>query len=212
MFDNLFCQNLINQKVVVVCDRYSYRGNLYNVLDDCVILENSNAVVKVVPLFAAETLRRLRNRRIYGHFEMPRMEDAIKNPICLMSDKIVKIYQPKWANDPLSNEFVPFENIQAKNSQDVISEKIGQNVAIICNKWQYRGVLVADQYNRILLENSSCVGVSGATNRESPISEKKLKFPIYIEKRVIEIFYQPNWRNADFPSEVDEKFSLESGV
>jgi len=87
----------------------------------------------------------------------------------------------------------------ARNFSDLAKQYIGQQVAVLCARYQYRGELSQVLADCITLANSSCVEVSGACNLERPQTEDPIGGSVTIKTDAIEILYQPNWCNAALP-------------
>jgi hypothetical protein len=81
----------------------------------------------------------------------------------------------------------------------VAERYIGQNVACLCARYQYRGILSEVYADCIVIANASCVEVSGACNLERPQTEDAIGGSVVIKCDAIEILYQPNWCNAPLP-------------
>lgn len=78
---------------------------------------------------------------------------------------------------------------------------VGEKVAVICSRFQYRGVLseVGDDY--VILAHATAVEDSGSASRDAPVTEDAISSSIFIHIDSIELFYQPNWCHAPLPSE-----------
>ena len=70
---------------------------------------------------------------------------------------------------------------------------LGQKVAVLCNRYQYRGILEEVTKDGVLLGNASCVEVSGACELDVPQTEDYVGGDVLVTKRMIELIYQPNW-------------------
>ena len=86
-----------------------------------------------------------------------------------------------------------------RNFSDLAKQYIGQPVAVLCARYQYRGQLSQVMTDCIVLANASCVEVSGACNLERPQTEDPIGGSVTIKTDAIEILYQPNWCNAPLP-------------
>ena len=89
--------------------------------------------------------------------------------------------------------------LEASNFNDVAQTYVGQNVAVLCARYQYRGVLSKVCPDCIVIANASCVEVSGACNLPQPQTEDPIGGSVVIKTDAIEILYQPNWCNAALP-------------
>ena len=88
------------------------------------------------------------------------------------------------------------ERIKLKGSDDLVKDLMkfmGQKVAVICARYQYRGVLSSVSDRHIVLANATSVEISGASNTEAPQTEDQIGSSIIIMLDAIELFYQPNW-------------------
>jgi hypothetical protein len=84
---------------------------------------------------------------------------------------------------------------------DVAKDLVGQNVAVLCARYQYRGVLSSVQSDCIVIANACCVEISGASNSAAPQTEDAIGGSVIIKTDAIEILYQPNWCNAPNPGQ-----------
>jgi hypothetical protein len=89
----------------------------------------------------------------------------------------------------------------SESSKHYIQQFVGQKVAFLCCRYQYRGVLSQVLDDAVLLANATSVEVSGATASEAPQTEDAIGSTIMIKLDSIEIFYQPNWCYAPLPGE-----------
>jgi len=89
----------------------------------------------------------------------------------------------------------------ASNSVEVMREFIGQKVAVLCCRYQYRGRLSQVLDDCVILANPTSVEVSGPTNADRPTTEDPIGSSITVMKDSIELFYQPNWCHAPLPGE-----------
>jgi len=81
---------------------------------------------------------------------------------------------------------------------------IGQKVAVLAARYQYRGILSEVSDDRITLSNSTAVEVSGANNASTPTTEDPIGGAVHISLRAIEILYQPNWVFAPLPRRTND--------
>jgi len=85
--------------------------------------------------------------------------------------------------------------------QERLKEFTGQKIALICARYQYRGVLTEVADDHCMLANATSVEVSGPCNRERPQTEDPIDGSIMIMLGAVELIYQPRWVNAPLPSE-----------
>lgn len=82
-----------------------------------------------------------------------------------------------------------------------IEEFIGQKIAVICVRYQYRGVLTEVGTDYIAIGQSTAVEVSGPCQSERPTTEDIIGGTIFIKTDAIELFYRPGWVEAPLPGE-----------
>ena len=78
---------------------------------------------------------------------------------------------------------------------------LSQKVAILCARYNYRGVLSIVGPDYIVLSNACTVEISGESNSTTPRTEDPIGSSIIIMKDAIELVYQPNWSLAPLPGE-----------
>ena len=78
---------------------------------------------------------------------------------------------------------------------------IGQKVAVLCARYQYRGLLSAVDDECTVLANSTAIEISGSAQLELPQTEDNIGSSIIIKNDAIELLYQPKWARAKLPSE-----------
>jgi len=84
---------------------------------------------------------------------------------------------------------------------------IGQKVAILCGRYQYRGILVDVIADFAILANARSVEISGPSENKSPEREDLINGPMFIRIDSIEVIYRPRWSEADLTEE-QETFDL----
>lgn len=86
-----------------------------------------------------------------------------------------------------------------------LSEKIeefkGQKVAVMCVRYQYRGILSEVGENYIVLSNAAAVESSGPTQSDAPQQEDQINSSIIINSEAVELVYQPQWAFAPLANE-----------
>ena len=85
--------------------------------------------------------------------------------------------------------------------RNAVVELVGQKVAVIANRYQYRGILSEVTDTRITLANSTAVESSGASSGNAPSVEDPIGGSVHIAMSAVEIVYQPNWVFAPLPGE-----------
>lgn len=76
----------------------------------------------------------------------------------------------------------------------------GQQIAVLCARYQYRGVLAEVNEDHLILANATAVEVSGPARRDTPETEDAILSSIIISYGAIEIVYQPLWALAPLPN------------
>lgn len=80
-----------------------------------------------------------------------------------------------------------------KNFVDLAKAYVGQPVAVLCVRFQYRGVLSHVTDDCLVLAKARAVEVSGPTSSDTPNSEDKINGTVVIKNDAVEILYQPKW-------------------
>ena len=72
---------------------------------------------------------------------------------------------------------------------------IGQPIACICARYQYRGILsnVTKNGDAIIIAQAKSVEVSGPSAAEKPQTEDDIQGSVTVKTDAIEIAYQPRW-------------------
>jgi hypothetical protein len=76
---------------------------------------------------------------------------------------------------------------------EIAKKFIGQNVAVICARYHYRGVLSEANNECLVIANAHSVEVSGPSNSNQPQAEDRIGSAVVIKNDAIEILYQPQW-------------------
>lgn len=84
---------------------------------------------------------------------------------------------------------------------DFAKQFVGQKVAVLCARYQYRGVLSSVESDHIVLSNARAVESSGASKAATPSSEDPIDSDVMISLGAVEILYQPNWASAPLTNE-----------
>jgi hypothetical protein len=84
---------------------------------------------------------------------------------------------------------------------EVAEKFVGQKVAVMCARYQYRGVLSEVNDDCLILSNATSVEISGASQSEHPQTEDAIGGSVVIKSDAVEILYQPPWCNAKLPGE-----------
>lgn len=90
---------------------------------------------------------------------------------------------------------------EVKDFAECATKYVGQKVAVICARYQYRGILSAVLKDSLVISNATSVEVSGASNQEAPQTEDPINGTVVVKSDAVEILYQPHWVNAPLPGE-----------
>ena len=91
--------------------------------------------------------------------------------------------------------------VEATCFADVAKQYIGQKVAVMCARYQYRGILSCVTSECLVLALATSVEVSGVASLDKPSTEDAVGGSIVIKNDAIELLYQPNWCFAKLPGE-----------
>ena len=77
----------------------------------------------------------------------------------------------------------------------IVSHFIGQPVAVLCARYQYRGILskVAKDGSCIVISDAKSVEVSGPSSATKPNTEDEIASDVMVKLDAVEIVYQPRW-------------------
>lgn len=94
------------------------------------------------------------------------------------------------------------QDLNPEKLPDEFRKYLGQKVAVISVRYQYRGILSkVFEDGSLELTDPTAVETSGKTRNKYPEREDPIDRPIKINIHCIELFYQPNWVFAPLPSE-----------
>ena len=85
------------------------------------------------------------------------------------------------------------EKSTGSNMANVMKEYVGQPVAILCARFNYRGILSKVTDDCVILAQARAVESSGASNSERPNGEDPIGSSVIISLNAVELVYQPNW-------------------
>jgi len=85
------------------------------------------------------------------------------------------------------------EKSTGENMAKVMMDYIGQPVAILCARFNYRGILSKVTDDCVVLAQARAVESSGASNSERPNSEDPIGSSVIISLNAVELIYQPTW-------------------
>ena len=92
------------------------------------------------------------------------------------------------------------EGSKQADFQATASKFLGQRVACICARYQYRGNLSGVGTDHLVISDASSVEVSGPSNSPRPQTEDYIGSDVVIKFDAIEILYQPQWVFAAMPN------------
>lgn len=93
--------------------------------------------------------------------------------------------------------------VELKSWVNELSKKVGEKIAVLCTRYNYRGVLSGIGDNFLILADACAVERSGPCSGDKPVTEDAIQGSIFIKFDAIEIIFQPNWVNAPLPAESD---------
>jgi len=85
------------------------------------------------------------------------------------------------------------EKSTGENMAKVMMEYIGQPVAILCARFNYRGILSKVTDDCVILAQARAVESSGASSADRPNSEDPIGSSVIISLNAVELVYQPQW-------------------
>ena len=90
-------------------------------------------------------------------------------------------------------ERVDIDKTHAENIGDAMKAYIGQPLAILCARFNYRGILSKVGKDYCVLAQARAVESSGASSQERPSNEDPIGSSVIIRLNAVELIYQPNW-------------------
>lgn len=96
-----------------------------------------------------------------------------------------------------SLERVEIEKTHAETIGDAMKSYIGQPVAILCARFNYRGILSKVGKDYCVIAQARAVESSGASSQERPSNEDPIGSSVIISINAVELIYQPRWCFAD---------------
>lgn len=97
------------------------------------------------------------------------------------------------AKKNISVERVAIEKTKAQTMKDALQAYIGQPLAILCARFNYRGILSTVGEDFCVLAQARAVESSGASSQERPSNEDPIGSSVVISLNAVELIYQPNW-------------------
>lgn len=95
-----------------------------------------------------------------------------------------------------SVELVSVEKTKGSCMKEVLQDYIGQPLAILCARFNYRGILSKVTDDCVVLAQARAVESSGASNQERPSNEDPIGSSVIISLNAVELVYQPRWAFA----------------
>lgn len=92
------------------------------------------------------------------------------------------------------------EKSTGSNMATILNDYIGQPIAILCARFNYRGVLSKVTDDCVVLAQARAVESSGASNSDRPNSEDPIGSSVVISLNAVELVYQPQWAYHDLDS------------
>lgn len=90
-------------------------------------------------------------------------------------------------------DLVSVEKTKAESMKDVVKSYVGQPIAVLCARFNYRGVLSTVGEDFLVLAQARAVESSGASSQERPSNEDPIGSSVVISLNAVELIYQPNW-------------------
>ena len=80
--------------------------------------------------------------------------------------------------------------------KESLTQFVGQPIAILCARFNYRGILSAVGEDHVVLAQARAVESSGASNQERPSNEDPIGSSVIISLNAVELCYFPRWAYA----------------
>jgi hypothetical protein len=97
------------------------------------------------------------------------------------------------AKKAAAHDLVAVEKTKATVMKDALQMYIGQPLAILCARFNYRGILSVVGEDYVVLAKARAVESSGASSQERPSNEDAIGSSVIISLNAVELIYQPNW-------------------
>jgi hypothetical protein len=85
------------------------------------------------------------------------------------------------------------EKSTGSNMSLILQDYIGQPIAVLCARFNYRGILSKVTDDCLVLAQARAVESSGASSSDRPNSEDPIGSSVIISLNAVELIYQPNW-------------------
>jgi len=86
--------------------------------------------------------------------------------------------------------------------QKLLKAYSNQKIAVLCNRYTYRGILSEIGREYLILSDAAAVERSGASNVERPVCEDPINGSLLIMAQSVELIFQPKWCFAPLPNEI----------
>lgn len=80
--------------------------------------------------------------------------------------------------------------------RETLTQFIGQPIAILCARFNYRGILSEVGEDHVILAQARAVESSGASSQERPSNEDPIGSSVIISLNAVELCYFPRWAYA----------------
>jgi hypothetical protein len=97
------------------------------------------------------------------------------------------------AKKSAAHDLVAVEKTKAAVMKDALQMYIGQPLAILCARFNYRGILSVVGEDYVVLAQARAVESSGASSQERPSNEDPIGSSVIISLNAVELIYQPSW-------------------
>jgi len=97
------------------------------------------------------------------------------------------------AKSKINFDRIAIEKTKAQTMKDALQAYVGQPLAILCARFNYRGIVSKVTDDCIVLSQARAVEASGASNQDAPSSEDNIGSSVVISLNAVELIYQPNW-------------------
>jgi len=97
------------------------------------------------------------------------------------------------AKSKISVDRIAIEKTKAQTMKDALQAYVGQPLAILCARFNYRGILSTVGEDFVVLAQARAVESSGASSQERPSNEDPIGSSVVISLNAVELIYQPQW-------------------
>jgi hypothetical protein len=94
---------------------------------------------------------------------------------------------------PGARELVDVAGTKSMVMRDALAAYLGQHLAVLCARFNYRGILSAVGNDFLVLAQARAVESSGDSAQERPSNEDPIGSSVVISLNAVELVYQPNW-------------------